>query len=162
MEERINWLFYLKAIFSGEVSFFYLIKSPTEYFSVLYTSRLPVIIHLIPDPEKVLWSSHYDSWQDVHVRVQKRWGKNLFTDIIRPNTSCRHIFNEENHIDLNLLNKLPDKPKKLINLFVLRLRLPTMHQKYWREVVWVHNGDRTSVNFVAFLAAKCYNTQVNG
>mgnify|MGYP001793717271 CR=1 FL=1 len=160
MEERINWLFYLKAIFSGEVSFFYLIKSPTEYFSVLYTSRLPVIIHLISDPEKVLWSSHYDSWQDVHVWVHMRWGKHLFTDIIRPNKLSAYLQWGDNYINLNLLNKLPEKLKKLINLLVLRLCLPTMHQKFWREVVWVHNGDRTSMNFVAFLAAKCYNTQV--
>ena len=59
MEERKIDSIYLKiskTIFSGEVSLLLFDPKPGKIFSDLHNSRLPVIIPLIPAPEKVLWS----------------------------------------------------------------------------------------------------------
>ena len=59
-------LFYLKILSIGKV-FFLLEQKPDQSFYDFLTSRLTAIIPQIPDPEKVLLSNYYDSWQDLPV-----------------------------------------------------------------------------------------------
>ena len=78
---RIKWLFCLKTISSGEVSFTIYSQIQSDFYD-LYTNRSPAII---PDPEKVLWSIYDDSGQDLPVWVYQRLGRksHVFTDKIR-------------------------------------------------------------------------------
>ena len=120
-------LLYLKMICFGKVSvFFYLIKSAIRFYDDLYTNRLPVIIPQIPDSEKILWSSHDDSWQQVPVWAHHRWGKNLFADKIRPNSHELSATFQwgDNYNNLNCLIKLLEE-----NHFIWGFSRPVIQRK---------------------------------
>ena len=72
---RIKWLFYLKMISFGEVSFTIYSQIQSDFYD-LYTNRSPAII---PDPEKVLWSIYDDSGQDLPVWVYQRLGSHMYS-----------------------------------------------------------------------------------
>ena len=97
-----------------------------QIFDDLYTNRLPVIIPQIPDSEKILWSCHDDSWQQVPVWAHHRWGKKLFADKIRPNSHKLSATFQwgDNYNNLNCLIKLPEE-----NHFIWGFSRPVIQRK---------------------------------
>ena len=133
---------------------------------------LLVKIPQIPEPEKVLGSGYDDSWQDgpgkVHNSPEQRWGKKLSTDqycnvksISQPSLVWRQLYWPK------LVKQTYRKIMNWINKFIwlvfltkksLRLTRNALLQR-WREIAWACS--RITLNFFAFLAAKCYITRGN-